>query len=109
MLDLFALDADVGDPMLAAAIRAAGNVQLDLLVETGQALIELSSEPPSEAFGFGEGELAKLGTGASYCTSRECRNLDRQAYRRQFCCDGPGVFLADVCQHNVLLRREAKV
>ena len=29
--DLFAFDTDVGDPVLAATVRASGNVQLDLL------------------------------------------------------------------------------
>jgi len=33
VLDLLALDTDVGDPMLAAAIGAAGDVQTKLLVE----------------------------------------------------------------------------
>jgi hypothetical protein len=35
VLDLFAFDADVGDPMLAATVGAAGDVEAKLLVELG--------------------------------------------------------------------------
>ena len=45
VLDLLAFDADVGDPVLAAAVGAAGDVELELLVEAGQALFELLDEP----------------------------------------------------------------
>src|ERR1700678_1145474 len=41
VLDLFAFDADVGNPVLAAAVGASGYVELELLVECGQALFEL--------------------------------------------------------------------
>ena len=33
VLDLFAFEADVGDPVLAAAVGAAGDVELELLIE----------------------------------------------------------------------------
>ena len=64
VLDLLAFEADVGDPVLAAAVGAAGDVELELLVELGQALFELVDEPAGEALGLGDGELAELGAGA---------------------------------------------
>ena len=64
MLDLFAFDADVGDPMLAAAVGAAGYVELELLVESRQALFQLFDKPAREALGLGDGELAEFGAGA---------------------------------------------
>ena len=39
MLDLLAFEADVGDPVLAAGVGAAGDVELDLLVEAGEAVL----------------------------------------------------------------------
>src|ERR1700680_121794 len=35
--DFFTLNPDVSDPMLAATVGASGNVQLQMLIETGQA------------------------------------------------------------------------
>src|SRR5271157_1884568 len=57
-LDLFALDTDVGDPVLAATVGAAGDVQLDVFAKAGETLFELFAEPAGEGLGFGEGKLA---------------------------------------------------
>ena len=64
VLDFFAFDADVGDPVLAAAVGAAGYVELELLVEAGEAVFELVDEPAREALGLSDGQLAELGAGA---------------------------------------------
>src|SRR5580698_7039332 len=79
VLDLFAFYADVGDPVLAAAVGAAGDVELELLVEAGEALLELVDEPAGEAFGFSDGELAEFGAGAGDGAAPEVRTLDLQA------------------------------
>ncbi len=34
-LDLLALDADVGNPVLSATVGASGHVQFQMLIETG--------------------------------------------------------------------------
>ncbi len=49
LLDLFAFEADIGDPVLAAGIGAAGDVELELLVELRDALLEFVDEPAGEA------------------------------------------------------------
>src|SRR5215467_328049 len=60
LFDLLAFDADIGDPVLAAAVGAAGDVQLDLLREAGQAFVQFAGKPAREAFRFGEGKLAEF-------------------------------------------------
>ena len=40
VLDLLAFDADVGNPVLAAAVGAAGHMQLELLIELRQPLFQ---------------------------------------------------------------------
>ena len=64
VLDLLAFEADVGDPVLAAAVGAAGDVELELLIELRQPLFELVNQPAREALGLGDGQLAELRAGA---------------------------------------------
>ena len=47
VLDLLALDADVGDPVLAASVGASGYVQAQLLIKLRKALFQ--SRPPASA------------------------------------------------------------
>src|SRR5579863_7452975 len=49
-----AFHANVGDPMLATAVGAAGDVKAKLLIELRQALFKLVDKPAREAFGFGD-------------------------------------------------------
>jgi hypothetical protein len=42
-LELFPLDPDVGDPVLAAAVRAAGHVKLHVLVEPREPALQSST------------------------------------------------------------------
>ena len=44
-LELLAFEADVGDPVLAAGVGAAGDVELDLLVEAGESAFHFFDEP----------------------------------------------------------------
>jgi len=76
-----AFEADVGGPMLAAAIGAAGDVQLQLLLIIREAIFELISEPTGEGFRFGEGEFTEFRTGASDCAADESGGQDREAAR----------------------------
>ena len=41
LLDLLAFDADVGDPVLAAGVGAAGDVELDVFLIAGETFFEL--------------------------------------------------------------------
>src|SRR5580658_9126415 len=73
MLDLLAFDADVGDPMLSAAIGAAGHVQLQLLVEARQPHLEFVNNPAGKALGFGNGQFAEFTASAGNRASPESR------------------------------------
>src|SRR5580704_11833867 len=76
--DFLAFDADIGDPMLAATIRAAGNVEAQLFLKIGEALFEFLREPSSKALGFRQRELAKFRACASHGSASEDRGLHRQ-------------------------------
>src|SRR5882757_6996785 len=54
VLDFLAFDADIGDPVLAAGVGAAGDVQLDVFLVAGETLFELLGEPAGIRLGFGE-------------------------------------------------------
>src|ERR1700731_2539260 len=54
LFDFLAFNADVSDPVLAATVGASGDVQFELLFESGQAVFEFFGEPAREAFGFGK-------------------------------------------------------
>src|SRR2546427_721979 len=63
-LDLLALDAHVGDPVLSAAGPAPRHVELQVLVEARQPRLQLLHEGAREPLRLGEGELAELGARA---------------------------------------------
>jgi len=62
--DFFAFDADVGDPVLAAGVGAAGDVETEFVLIVWKTFFELLGEPASVGLGFGEGEFAEFGAGA---------------------------------------------
>ena len=78
-LDLLALQADVGDPVLAAAVGAAGHVDSQLLVEARHALVHLIGKPARKAFGLCDRQLAELGAGAGHGPAPEVRGFHVQA------------------------------
>src|SRR5579862_34052 len=57
---LFPVDADVGDPVLAATVRASRDVQLEVLIEAGKTLFQFLNEPTSEALSLRDCELAEF-------------------------------------------------
>src|SRR6266436_4894346 len=63
LLDFFAFDADVGDPVLTAGVGATGDVELDVFLIAGETLFELFGEPAGVGLGFGESEFAEFGAG----------------------------------------------
>jgi hypothetical protein len=69
--DLFAFQANVSDAMLAATVRASGDVEFELLIESWKAIFQLLHQPASECFGLSDGELAELRSGAGHRTAPE--------------------------------------
>src|SRR6186713_2724143 len=64
LVEQHALQADVGDRMLAARVRAAGNVELHRVGESRQALLELLRQSDAEQLRLRDRELAVLAAGA---------------------------------------------
>src|SRR5882757_9328673 len=60
LLDLLAFNADVRDPVLPAAIRAPGDVQLELLLKAGQALVQFFCEPTRKALRLSKRQFTKF-------------------------------------------------
>ena len=84
VLNFFAFDADVGDPMLAAGVGAAGDVELDVFLIAGETLFELLGEPAGVGFGFGESELAEFGAGAGDGAADEGVGFDGETVGGEF-------------------------
>jgi len=84
--------------MLPAAIRATRDVQLKLLLKSGNPLIQLFRKPARKAFRLGQRQLAKFRTRASNRAARKSGSTHRQADRGQFARDSRGLFIRDV--HN---------
>ena len=94
-LDFLAFHADVGNPMLSAAIGAAGDMELELLVKLRQALFKFIDEPAREAFCLSDCELAELRACAGDCAAPEWGALYLEAdlgqflhQLQRFCCWG---------------------
>ena len=69
--DFFAFDADIGNPVLAATVGAAGDVQLQVLLKAGEPFLQLFDEPARKTLGFGDRELAEFRTAAGDGASPE--------------------------------------
>src|SRR5579863_1426626 len=69
--DLLALDADVGNPVLAATVGTARHMQLQVLIEARQTLLQFLYQPTRETLGFGDGKLAELGAAAGNRSPRK--------------------------------------
>ena len=82
--DLLALDADVGDPVLAATVGASGDVKFQMLIETGQAFFQFFDQPAREALCLRDGELAEFCAAARHRAAPESRTADLQSDRVEF-------------------------
>src|SRR5208283_3628796 len=100
--DFLAFDADVGDPVLAATVGAAGDVELDVFAEAGETVFELFGEPAGEGFGFGESEFAEFGAGAGDSAANEGRAFDRQATGDERVDDGGNMGFGNVDEEEIL-------
>ncbi len=108
-LDFLAFDANVGDPMLAATVGATGDVQLQVMLEIGIAVLESFGQPASEALGFGKSKFAKFGTGASDSAANECGAGHGEPANSELRDDGGEMRLGDVDEEQILHRSGADV
>ena len=89
VLDLLAFHADVGDPVLAAAIRAAGHIQPELLIELRQPLFQFVHQPARKALGLGDGQLAEFRARAGHRAAPERSSLRPAGRSAQFAVQVP--------------------
>src|ERR1700678_2823332 len=108
VLDLFPLDADVGHPMLTASVGAAGHIELELLIESRQALFELVDNPAREALGLGNRKFAKLCSGAGNRAAPKRRALYFEADRSELAYQFSSFVVGDVDQEQILRNRGAQ-
>ena len=109
LLDLFALETDVGNPVLAARVGAACDVEADLLVKAGEAVFELIDEPFVEALGFGDCKLAELSACAGNGTAPKSGDVDLQAKGVELDDEGCGLAVGYVDDEDVLADGGAKL
>ncbi len=102
LLDFLALEADVGDPVLAAGVGAARDVQFERLIEFGDALFEFFDEPAGEGFGLGDGQFAEFGAGAGDGAAPEGRCLDMEAGCVEFEDECVDIFARHIDDEDVL-------
>jgi len=102
VLDLLAFDSDVGDPVLAATIRASSDVEAELLIELREALFEFTDEPAGEALGLSDGQLAELSAGAGDGAAPEGRAFDIEADFAEFGGEGRDFLVGDVDEEQIL-------
>ena len=79
LLDFFAFEADIGDPVLAAGVRATGDIQFEWLIEFRDAVFEFFNEPAGEGFCFSDGKFAEFGARAGHCAAPEGRGFNVEA------------------------------
>src|SRR5713101_3645818 len=80
---LLAINANVGNPVLSATVRASGNVQLQVLIKARQTLFQFFHQPAGEALGLGDRQLAEFRAAARDSASTEGRPANSQAKRVQ--------------------------
>ena len=109
LLDFFAFDADVGDPVLAAGVGAAGDVELDVFLVAGKTLVELFGEPAGVGLGFSESEFAEFGAGAGDGAADEGVGFDGEAVGGEFLDYGGDAGFGDVDEKKILHERGAEM
>src|SRR4029077_1071235 len=81
---LLTINANVGNPVLSATVRASGNMQLQVLIETWQALFQFFHQPAGEALGLRDRQLAEFRAAACNGAAPERRPAHPQSDRVQF-------------------------
>src|SRR6266851_7838916 len=81
---LLAINANIGNPVLSATVRASGNVQLQVLIKARQTLFEFFHQPAGKALRLRDRQLAELRAAARDGAAPERRAANPQSNRVQF-------------------------
>src|SRR5438477_4289228 len=82
--NLLAFDTDVGDPVLPAAVRTPSDMQLQVLLKTGQAFFKFFHQPARKRLGLSDGKLAEFRPAARHGAAPESRTLHWKARAGEF-------------------------
>ena len=82
--NLLAINANIGNPVLSATVRASGNVQFQVLIEAWQTLFQFFHQPAREALRLRDRQLAELRAAARDGAAPERRPANSQSNRVQF-------------------------
>src|SRR5438309_3979693 len=82
--NLLAINANIGNPVLSATVRASGNVQFQVLIEAWQTLFQFFHQPAREALRLRDRQLAELRAAARDGAAPERRAANPQSNRVQF-------------------------
>ena len=105
--DELALEADVGDLGAGAGVGAAVDVDRDLGVEVGEALLQLGHQAARALLGVDDRELAELDAGAGHRRAPPVARAGGEADLLEVVGEGRGVLGGDADDHELLVRRQA--
>src|SRR5579863_3739293 len=88
--------------MLATAVWASCNVQLQVLIEAGQTLFQFLHKPTRKALRFGDRKFAELRTTASDSPARKRRTVHRESDCVQLLREIVGIDSGDVYDQQIL-------
>src|ERR1041384_287616 len=101
-LKLLPLQPDICNAMLAAAIWATGNLELQLLVKLRNSIFQLLHQPAGKSFGFSDRQFAEFTAGASHGAAPERRGRNMKTRGFQAKNYGSGACSRHVHNHQVL-------
>src|SRR5262245_62624843 len=101
-LELLALEAEVGDPVLPTAVRAADHVDPEMLLEPGQPLLERFDKAAGETLRLGERQLAELGARTGDRPAPERRRIEHEVGRLELAHEGASAARRHVGDYQVL-------
>src|SRR5919109_1084178 len=107
--DLLAFNPNVCNPVLPAAIGAAGYVQLQVLLKSRKSFFELFYKPASKTLGFGNGQLAEFSSAAGDCATPKWRSAHSQTGGVQSLCQFLYVAIGNIYNQQILHVGRAQV
>src|SRR6266571_9434152 len=106
--NFLAFNPNVCDPVLPAAVRAAGDVKLEVLLESGQAFFKLFHQPASKTLRFGNGQLAEFRPAAGDCATPKWRGPHSQTDSFQSLRQLLHIAIGDIHDEQILHVRRAQ-
>src|SRR5271169_3616351 len=107
--DFLAFDPDIRNPVLAAGVRAARDVQSEFVLVIGETIFGLFRAPAGVRLSCSECKFAEFGASAGDGAAHECGRSDRQPASGKIGNDGGDMDLGDVDEEEILHERVTNV